>query len=218
MTVSAVAQRLGESRLGQSEHPNRVLPVHGSAGDRLLHAPRSARPWPTSAVARAAGRGERRPSALPGDHDTRCGADRVEYASAHGHHGLLAVGGHHRLEVHSRRERCISVLRMLAIFVLELDVQHEFAVAELRHRRDRHVVGGRAQSPAGDDEVDALAGEEAQLRLDVLGPVTADRDVREFDAEFEQPVGEPRAVAVLDPSGQYFGSRDDDARAHTHGV
>ncbi len=33
-------------------------------------------------------------------------------------------------------------------------------------------------------------GEEAQLRLDVLGPVAADRDVRQLDAELQQAVGD----------------------------
>ena len=32
-----LAQRLGQSRLGQPEHPHDVLAVDGPAGDRLLH-------------------------------------------------------------------------------------------------------------------------------------------------------------------------------------
>ncbi len=78
------------------------------------------------------------------------------------------------------------------------------------------AVGSEAS--AGDDEVDALTGEEAQLRLDVGGPVAADGDVGELDAQLQQPVGEPRTVAVLDASGEHFGSGDDDARAGAHGV
>ena len=57
---------------------------------------------------------------------------------------------------------------MLGDLLLERLVEHQFAVAEPRDGRDGHVVGGRAEAAAGDDEVDALAREEAQLRLDVV--------------------------------------------------
>ena len=59
-------------------------------------------------------------------------------------------------------------------------------------------------------------GEEPQLRLDVVGAVAADGDVGQFNAQLEQPVGDPGAVAVLDPSGQHLGSRDNDAGACAH--
>ena len=55
-----------------------------------------------------------------------------------------------------------------------------------------------------------------KLAQHVLGTVGADRDVCEFDAHLEQPVGEPRPIAVLHPPGQDLGSGDDDARARAH--
>ena len=52
--------------------------------------------------------------------------------------------------------------------------------------------------------------------LDIGGAVTADGDVGEFDAEFQQAVGDPWAVAVLNPSRQHFGTGDYNSRAHAH--
>ena len=52
--------------------------------------------------------------------------------------------------------------------------------------------------------------------FDVGGAVTADGDVGELDAQLEKPVGEPRAVAVGNPTGQDLGSGDDNARACAH--
>ena len=68
---------------------------------------------------------------------------------------------------------------------LQLGVQHQFAFAEPRHGRNGHIVGGRPQAAAGDDQVHALGRQEAQLRLDVCCAVTADGDVGEFDAQLE---------------------------------
>ena len=101
-----------------------------------------------------------------------------------GHHRLLAVGGPHGVEVHVG-EPCPQPLEDLGDLLLEGVIQHQFASAELRHHFDRHVVGRRSEPAAGDDQVDALVGQETQLRRDVGRPVAADRDVRQLDAEFE---------------------------------
>ena len=100
--------------------------------------------------------------------------------------------------------------------VLDLVIQNQVAAAELRHHRNGHVVGRGPQAAAGDDEIYALIGHEAQLRLDVVGAVAADRDVRQLDAQFQQPIGDPGAVSVLDAPGEDFGSGDHDARACAH--
>ena len=81
--------------------------------------------------------------------------------------------------------RALRRLRIDAIFSSSSFVQHQFAPAELCHDFDRHVVGRRPEAAAGDDQVHALVGQETQLRRDVAGPVAADRDVSELDAEFE---------------------------------
>src|SRR3712207_8624545 len=44
----------------------------------------------------------------------------------------------------------------------------------------------RAEPAAGDHDVDALLGHEAQLRLDVLRAVAGDRDAGELDPDPEQ--------------------------------
>ena len=71
------------------------------------------------------------------------------------------------------------------------------------------------EAAAGDDQVDSLAGQEPQLRRDVGGPVAADRDVGQLDAEFEQPIGDPRPLRS-DPPGQHLCPGDDDACACAH--
>ena len=72
------------------------------------------------------------------------------------------------------------------------------------------------EAAAGDDQVHSLLGHESQLRLDIGRAVAADGDVGQLDAQFQEPVGDPRAVSVLDASGEDFGSGDDDACACAH--
>ena len=74
------------------------------------------------------------------------------------------------------------------------------------------------EAAAREDQVHALVGQEAQLRLDVLRAVAADRDVRQLDAQLEQAIGQPGPVAVLDAAGQDLGAGDDDAGACAHGL
>jgi hypothetical protein len=102
--------------------------------------------------------------------------------------------------------------------VLEPLVEHELALGEARDHLDRHVVGRRAEPAARHDQVHLLLGEEAQLRLDVLGPVAADGDVRELDAQLDEPVREPRTVAVPNSTGQNLRAGHDDARASAHAL
>ena len=116
-----------------------------------------------------------------------------------GHDRLLAVRRPDGVEVevapalHERPEDVGDLL-------LELLVEHHLAALEGAHDLRGQVVGGRPEAAARDDQVDALVGHEAELRLHVARPVAADRDVRQLDPQLEQPVGEPRPVAVLDPA------------------
>jgi hypothetical protein len=100
--------------------------------------------------------------------------------------------------------------------LLELLVEDELALTEAGHHLDGHVVGGGPETAARDDQVHVLVGEEAQLRLDVLRPVAADRDVCELHAQLEQAVREPRPVAILNPSREDLGARYDDAGSRAH--
>ena len=87
---------------------------------------------------------------------------------------------------------------------------------ELADRSDREIVGGGTEATGCDDQVDALVGEELQLRREVGGAVAADGDVCDVDAELQRLIGDPRTVTVGDPSTQDFGSGDDDSRACAH--
>ncbi len=82
----------------------------------------------------------------------------------------------------------------------------------IRYLRQKLESAGRPRL------IHTLGSQEPQLRLDVVGPVPADGDVRQFDTQLEQPVGDPRTVAIGHPSGEDFGSRHHDARARTHVV
>ena len=121
---------------------------------------------------------------MPGNDDAGRGTDRVDDVGTGGHHRLLAVGRPHRVEVNVGEPRP-QPLEDRGDLLLELLVQHQFAAAEPGHEFDRHVVGRRPETAAGDDQVHALVGHKAQLRRNVVRSVTADRDVGEFDAEFE---------------------------------
>ena len=176
-------QRLRQPRLGQPEHPDGVLPVYRPARDGLLHGRglHRRRPHRLQFARRARQHDDRRRA---WNHDTRRGADRGEHLGAHRNHGLLAIRRQHGLEVHARAAGHHR-LEDVGDGLLEFGVQHHVAARESGDRRDGDVVGGGAEPAAGDDQVDALGRQESQLGLDVLGAVTADGDVGEFDAEFE---------------------------------
>ena len=52
--------------------------------------------------------------------------------------------------------------------------------------------------------------EEVQRVPQILGPVADADDVSDLAAELEEPLGDPRAVAVRDLPGQDLGPGDDD--------
>ena len=82
----------------------------------------------------------------------------------------------------------------------------------------RQVVGGRPQPAAGDDQVDAARGQEAQRLLHVLAAVADDQRVGVVDAQLAQALGQPRPVAVGHAAREDLGARDDDAGARAHAV
>jgi hypothetical protein len=102
--------------------------------------------------------------------------------------------------------------------LLELLVEQQLAFAEARDHLDGHVVRGRAEPAARDDQVHALVRHEAQLRLDVLRAVAADGDVRQLHAQLEESVRDPGAVSILDPPGQHLGAGYDDAGSRAQGL
>jgi hypothetical protein len=102
--------------------------------------------------------------------------------------------------------------------LLELLVQDQLTLAEARDGLDGHVVRGWTQAAARNDEVHALVGQKAQLRLDVVRAVAADRDVRQLHPELEQPVRDPGAVTVLNSPGQHLCAGHDDASSRAQGL
>ena len=153
---------------------------------------------------------------FPGTTTPGRGAHRIEHLRTGGNHGLLAIGGEHCVEIF-QIEVPHQLFEDFGDLVLDLVIQHQLAAAESRHHLDRHVVGRGSQATAGDDEIHALIGHEPQLRLDVIGAVAADGDVCQLDTQFQEPVGDPRAIPVLDPSGEDLSAGDHDARACAHG-
>ncbi len=214
-SLLGVAQGVGKTRLGQPEHPH-----HAPGG--TWFGPRSPAAPPRFRTATGhigcssrGGPGNTTTVGLPGTTTPGAVPTGSITCAPTGISACLRLAARDRLEVHVVEARHQS-LDDVGDPVLERVVQHQFEAAESGHGRHGHVVGGRAEAAAGDDEVHALVGEEPQLRLDVVGSVAADRDVGQFDAELEQPVGDPRAVAVLDPPRQHLGSRDNDAGACAH--
>ena len=118
------------------------------------------------------------------DDDAGRGAHRVEDDGPGRHQRLFTIGGQHRFGIHAGIPRHqpgddVSDLGF------EPGVQNQFPLAEPGHDLDRHVVGGRPETAAGDDEIDSLVGKEPKLRLDVGGAVAAQRDVPQFHTQLE---------------------------------
>ena len=87
MDALGAAQRFGQTRLGQPEHPDGLLPVDRPAGDRLLRSGGLQLPCATWAVARAAAREARLPPACRArPRPARCPPDRVPATPA----GIMA--------------------------------------------------------------------------------------------------------------------------------
>jgi hypothetical protein len=211
-----VPQRVREAGLREAEHAHGLLPVGGPPRERLAHGVRAHRRAPHRLkLARRAGQHHHR--RLAGHHDARGGAHRVDHERSLRDQRLLAVGGTDGVEVPVAEARHEG-LQDRGDLVLELLVEHQLTAAEAGHHLDGHVVRGGAEPAARDDQVHALVGEEAQLRLDVLGTVAADRDVGQLNAQLEQAVGQPRPVPVSHTTGEHLRAGHDDARSRAHGL
>ena len=70
-----------------------------------------------------------------------------------------------------------------AIFASIPLVELQLHPGEARDDLRGQIVGGRAEPAAGDDQVATLRGHEPQPRLEVLGAVADDEDVRDLDPE-----------------------------------
>ena len=214
-------QRRRDLRLGDPVEAQHRAPVLDRARQRRPHRRASARRSPTSAAARAAGPAARRPSARRRTRGvtTRPGAvptgSRITAPA-----GITACL---RLDASTASgsrsgQRAISGLQDLPDPPFQRLVEHHLATGEAPDDLRRQVVGRRPEPAARDDERAALAREEAQRPQDLLRPVADDDDRRRVRAQLEQPVRQPRAVAIRDAPGQHLGAGDDDPRADAHGL
>ena len=208
------AQGFGQAGLGHSEHPNGVLAVGGPSGDGLPHriGGHGGRPHALQFLGRA---GENHNRRCARDHHAGGGAHRIQHLSALGDHRLLAIGGPHRVGVDIREARH-PALHDRGDLLFHRLVEHQLALTEPGDDGHRHIVGGRPQTARGHDEVHPFGTQEPQLRLDVGRAVTADGDMRQFDAQLQEPVGHPGPVAVGHPTRQHFGTGDQNPCSCAH--
>ena len=192
----------------------------GAPADRRRGTPRSRPPAATSRAARAAG-----PAAPPPS------------GPAPSSGGTTSPGAVPAGSITCAPSGTIACLRFDAADRLEVEVAASASSAAagssaIRASSASSSNSGRPAKPATTSIVRSSAvgprpplvtirstpcvGHEAQLGLHVLGAVAADRDVGELDAQLEQPVRQPRAVAVAHPAGQHLGAGDDDAGAGAH--
>ena len=175
-----LTQGVGQSRLGQSEHPYGVLQVLGATGDgrRDGLGGERGRPHRLQLSRRS---GQHHDGGIAGDHRSGRGTDRVEHLGADRDHRLFAVSLQDGVEVGVGIARH-PPLHDRADLGLHCRVEDEIATAEPGHGRHGHIVGGGTEAAGRDDEVHPLVAQKAQLRLNIGGPVPADRDVSQFNA------------------------------------
>ena len=151
-------------------------------------------------------------SAVGRDGEARRGAGRADRRRPARHHRLLAVGGGEGVGVPAQP---VGELRDdVADHLLHVLVQLERAPGLGGDHLAGEVVGGRPEAPGRHDEVDAVAGEEAQRGGHVLGAVADEQQVGHLDPELAEPFGHPGAVAIGDPPGQQLAARRHDPGPH----
>ena len=209
-----LAHALGDLRLGDAEHAQRVAVQGRRPSEQLAERLGRQRRRPHRLqLARRAGQDDDE-APVRGHHQTGRGADRVEGDRALGDHGLLAVGLAQRLRVEV--EAPAELAQDRGDLLLDLLVEHHLAAGEAPDQLGGEVVGGRPEAAGGDDQVHPLPRHEAQRRPEVLGAVADDEDVGDLDPELGQPFGEPGTVAIGDPPGQHLGPGDDYSSTQSH--
>ena len=174
----------GQLGLGDPEHAQHPLAVDRGPGRGLAEGLGAAPRPPTSAAARAAGRAARPPSGRRRPPPAPPGPARCPPAPARSRpRGITACL---RLEARTASssswgQRCQQRAQDRGDALLQRLVEHHLAPAERAHHLGGQVVGRGAQPPAGDDQVHALGGHEAQRRRHLLAAITHDRVVDEVD-------------------------------------
>ncbi len=198
--VEAEHPRLERARAGQQRAQRRRRDRHG--------------PHRAQLAGRSRQHDDERP-AVPLDDEAGRGPDRLEDRGAARDHRLLAVPGPHRLLAVGAPAGAVAA-QDREDPLLQGRVEHHLQARERTHDLGREVVRGRPEPAGGEDQVDALAGEELERGADVVRAVGDHDDVRQLDAALAQPLGEPGAVAVGDDRRQDLRAGDDDARADAH--
>lgn len=148
------AQGVGQSGLGQAEHPDGVLPVDRAAGDGRRDGVGGDRrrphglqfPWRS---------GQHHDGGMAADHRARRGTDRFQDRGARRHHRLLAVRFLNRADV-GVGEPCHPTVHDGGDPGLHRLIEHQLVAAEPGDGRHGHVVGGGPESAGRDDQIDAL--------------------------------------------------------------
>jgi hypothetical protein len=156
-------------------------------------------------LSRRAGEHDHR-GAVGGHHEARRGSRRVDRGGPARDHRLLAVRLPERIRVEPQPPR--EPRDDLGDPLLHSLVEHQLAAGEGRHHLRGQVVGGGPQPAAGDDQGDALRGQEAERGGEVGASIADADDVGHLDAELAQALRDPGPVPIGDSRGQDLGAGD----------
>ncbi len=208
------AQRVRDLRLRQPEQPHDLAPVmvapaiaawNASVATASSHIGCSSLGGPgstTTVGSRATlGGGTTRPGAVPP------GASTV---APDGITACLRLAARSASRSASG-QRSSAGFRISPIRASSALVEHHLAPAEAPDDLRRQIVRRGPEAAAGDDHRDPGRRHLLERRKQILGTVTDHLDHRHVDSEVQQPLGQPRAVAVADDPGQDLGARDEDA-------
>ena len=166
-------------------------------------------------AARAAGREHDHDGAVRRHHEAGRRPRRVDRDRPLRDQSLLSVRFPHRLGVEA--VTACELPQDRGDLLLHLLVEDELAPRESPNDLGRQVVGGRAEPAGGDDQRHPLGRQEAQRRLEVVRAIPDRDDVGDVHPLLLETLGDPRPVAVGDPTGQHLGARDDDSAPNAHG-
>ena len=206
-----LAQGLGQLGLGHAEHADREALVGLGSVEDLARRRNRQRLWPHPVQLARRARQHDHHHVPRRDDQARGGAGGVDGGRALGHHRLLAVGVAQGVSVEAEPPR--ELLQDRVDLGLHLLVQLQLAPGEAPHDLGGEVVRRGTEAAGGDDQVHPLVAHRAERRLQVLGAVAHQRDLRHLHPQLAQPLRDPWAVAVGDVAAQHLGAGDQDARS-----
>ena len=211
VSVLDLAQALCDLGLGDPEHADLVEPIRrralsssctGSVSSACGHIACSSRGGPGMTTIAIPSPGTTRPGAVPAGSTVIAPSGTI----ACFRFATFSASG-------SMRKRRAKPAQDLGDPLLHALVEDQLAARERPHDLGGEVVGGRPQPAGGDDQLEALVGEEAQGREQVLAAVADGEDVGDLDSQPLELLRDPGAVAVAHAARQHLGPGDDDAAA-----